>query len=265
MVNLRRTLATKVVDPLAWSVKGTPVGARLREFRKQQWDDRETFERRRNERLADLLVHAVARVPFYRERVSGVSPEQIRSDPLGSLARFPILEKHDVRDNPDHLTCETGHRLVEQHTGGTTSMPLKFYRDTHSLGASLATTQLALEWTGAERGGRRVRLWPLAAGAPRPSLLQRLVNRVHGRVVLSSFLMTDETIREYLRILNARPIDILDGPPTAFVEIASFAERNGLELPRPRAIVSGGSSLYGHLRERIAEAYGAPVFNHYGC
>jgi len=104
----------------------------------------------------------------------------------------------------------------------------------------------------------------LSAGATRPSRLQRLVDRIHDRVVLNTYLMTDETIREYLRILNARPIAVLEGHPSAFVEIAFCAERHGLELPRPRALVSGGANLYDHMRERISKAYGGPVFNHYG-
>ncbi len=124
-MNLSRTLAVNVVDPLIWKVRGTPVVARLREFRRGQWDDRETFERRRNARLAELLIHAMEKVPFYRERVSGLSPDAIRSDPLSSLARFPILEKGFIRDNPDSLMCETASRLVRQHTSGSTGMVLR--------------------------------------------------------------------------------------------------------------------------------------------
>jgi phenylacetate-CoA ligase len=263
-LDLRRAIATNVVDPLGWKIKGTPVGAHLREFRRGQWDDRETFEQRRNARLAELLIHAAANVPFCRERVSGLTPEAIRSDPLGSLARFPILEKEHIRDNPDSLMCETGLRLVKKHTTGSTAMPLSFYRDTRSLAASSATTQLALEWAGAERGGRRLRLWPSSGGAPRPTRLQRLVDRIHDRVVLNTYLMTDDQIREYLRILNARPLNVLEGYPAGLMEIAWFAERHGLELPRPRAVVSGGSSLYDHWRELISAAYRAPVFDHYG-
>ncbi len=264
MIGLRRALATKVVDPLVWKAKGMPIGERLNEFRKQQWDDLETFEQRRNARLAELLVHAAARIPFYRERVSGLSPEAIRDDPLGSLARFPILEKEYIRDNPDSLMCETGYRLVRQHTSGSTGMPLSFYRDTDSLGASLATTQLALNWAGVERGERRVRLWsPRTDVANRPRL-ERFTDRIHDRVLLDSYLMTDETIREYLRIIGARPVAALEGYPAAFEEISRFVERHRLEHPKPRVVISGGSNLYDHMRIRISESYGAPVFEGYG-
>jgi len=263
-VNLRRAIATKVADPLVWKAKGMPVLARLREFREGQLDDRETFERRMNARLAELLIHAMERVPFYRERVSGLSPDAIRSDPLSSLARFPILEKGFIRDNPDSLMCETASRLVRQHTSGSTGMPLSFYRDAHSLGASLATTQLALGWAGVERGERRVRLWSPRTDAASGRWLRRFADRLHDRVLLDTYLMTDETIREHLRIIGARPVAALEGYPAALEEISRFAERHGLELPKPRVVISAGSNLYDHMRVRIEESYGAPVFDEYG-
>ena len=43
-----------------------------------------------------------------------------------------------MRDSADDLSCDTGQRLFRQHTTGSTGMPLGFYRDAHSLGASLA-------------------------------------------------------------------------------------------------------------------------------
>jgi len=90
-VHWRSGLATHVFDPIGWKIKGVAIGARLAEFRAGQWDDRETSRRRCSERLGRLLVHAATRVPFYAERVRGLSPDDILADPRGSLAEFPIL------------------------------------------------------------------------------------------------------------------------------------------------------------------------------
>ncbi len=264
MIGLRRALATKIVDPLVWKAKGMPIRARLREFRKQQWDDLETFEDRRNRRLADLLAHTVTRIPYYIDCMSGLSLNAIRDDPLGSLARFPILEREDVRDRLDDLVCEMGRGTIKDHTSGSTNMPVDFYRDKHSVSASLATTQLGLDWAGVERGERRVLLWGTPVDPNERPFLNRVVDSLHDRVVLDTNLLNDERMYKYIEIINARPVVSLEGYPAAFDQLARYARREGLAITPPRVIVTAGFTLFDHMRTQITEDFGAPVFDHYG-
>ncbi|MFH1690646.1 MAG: hypothetical protein ABIE42_10505, partial [Candidatus Eisenbacteria bacterium] len=129
MASWRRAVATHIIDPLGWKLKGTDVGGRLAEFRRLQWDDVETWRRRRAELLRRLLVHAVTRVPYYTNRVPGLTPESIESDPHGSLARFPVLERPDLVERFDELQCEMGRGRILGTSGGSTGTPVRFLHD----------------------------------------------------------------------------------------------------------------------------------------
>jgi phenylacetate-CoA ligase len=264
MFSLRRLLATKVVDPLVWTAKGMPIGARLREFREQQWDDRETFERRRNGRLSELLLHTVTRIPYYMDRMRDLSLNAIRDDPVGSLAHFPILEREVVRDRLDNLVCEMGRGTVRDHTSGSTNMPVDFYRDKHSITASLATTQLALDWAGVERGERRVLLWGAPVSPDARPFLNRVIDSLHDRTILDTNFLSDELMNQYIEVMNERPVASLEGYPAAFDQIARYARRAGLTITPPRIATTAGFTLYEHMRAQIVEDFGAPVFDQYG-
>ncbi len=42
MPRWRSFVATRVIDPLGWKMKGSDLGRRLTEFRARQWDHPET-------------------------------------------------------------------------------------------------------------------------------------------------------------------------------------------------------------------------------
>jgi len=99
MMDLRRILASRVSEPIFWSVvKRYPVFDRLSEWRQRQWDDAAVLEARQARALGALLGHALARVPYYAERVPGLTPEGAAAAPGDSLARFhgsrELLEFH---------------------------------------------------------------------------------------------------------------------------------------------------------------------------
>jgi phenylacetate-CoA ligase len=262
---LRTAFVTGIVDPIIWRAKRTPIGAHLRKLRRWQWGDPADLRARQAKLLADLLVHAVTRVPFYRERVSGLTADAIAADPFGSLASFPILEREDVHDRLDDLVVDTGRGMIRDHTSGTTCLPLTFVRDRASYAASWAGTILALGWAGFRRGDRRVRIWGARADvASKRTPLNRLVNFLHDREILDAYELDDEGMRRYVRFLNERAPVTIETFPTPIYNIGEFAGKHGLPLPTPRAIIVGGATVHEEMREAISEAFSCPVFIHYG-
>jgi phenylacetate-CoA ligase len=265
MPGLRTAFVTRVVDPVIWKRKGTPIGSRLAEFRARQWDDAEALAARQASLLVDLLSHAIVNVPFYRERAQGLTRAAVEADPFVSLRSFPILEREDVRDRLEQLVVETGRGTIRDHTSGSTGMPIDFVRDRPSITASFASTLLAYEWAGLERGERRTRFWgPAGDVDAAKSRLRRLADAFHDRTVVRSLQLDDEHVRGYIGLLNARPPVSLEGDPEALYRIADLARRLGLSVPRPRTIIVGGATVYDHMRRTYTEVFGAPVFVQYG-
>ena len=265
MPRLRSLIATRVIDPLGWKLKGSDLGRRMAEFRARQWDEPEVWRRRRDELLGQLLVHAVTRVPYYMERVIGLTPESIADDPLGSLSAFPILGRSDLVEHFDELHCDMGRGAWLDRSGGSTGTPVRFLHDKHYKAAAFATTQLSYDWAGIARGDRRVGLWAARRDlVGRHSPVRRLSSFFRDIVILDAFRMGEREMREYLDFLNRRPPTCVEGYTEAIFALAEFAEREGLDVASPRAVATTAGTLLPHMRETIGRVFRAPIFDRYG-
>ncbi|MCH7738240.1 MAG: phenylacetate--CoA ligase [Chloroflexi bacterium] len=81
------------------------------------------MERLQVERLRDCVAGIKERVPFYRERLSGIEPGSIQS--VSDLTRLPFTVKQDLRDNyPFGLFAAPMSDVVRMHaSSGTTGKP----------------------------------------------------------------------------------------------------------------------------------------------
>jgi phenylacetate-CoA ligase len=267
MADPRRALAWGLVDPLFWNVvKRLPVRQRLAEFRKGQWDDRGVFEDRRSRRLAALLKHAVSRVPFYRDRARGIPLDRIDAAPLQALEAFPILERSDLHEHFDALTCEMGRGTARDSSGGSTGVPVQFLHDGVYLSAAIAGERLVFEWAGVRTGDRAVKLWGARRDLPsgRRHPLGGLSDRLYHRLVLDAFRMGDPEMADYVRRIDRfQPLSV-EAYADAAYELAAFARRTGAAFASPRSIVTSATTLFPHMRQEIEKVFGAPVFDRYG-
>jgi phenylacetate-CoA ligase len=85
--------------------------------------DREALSRLQLERLRLLIARIARDVPFYRERLAGVSPGDI--DSLDALSALPFTHKKTLRDHyPFGLFAVARNRVVRIHaSSGTTGKP----------------------------------------------------------------------------------------------------------------------------------------------
>src|SRR6185503_7183859 len=94
------------------------------------------------QRLSALLAHAESRVPYYRELFSslGISSSDITN--LKDFAALPVLTKDIVRERQADLLIENVplESLSQHHSGGSTGIPLTFYREHAYMDASEAGT-----------------------------------------------------------------------------------------------------------------------------
>jgi phenylacetate-CoA ligase len=267
MMDLRRILASRVSDPLLWKVvKRYPVLDRLSEWKERQWDEQSAFAARQMRALGALLVHALARVPYYEERTSGLTPSTAKSEPGAALAAFPILEKQDVTLNADSLTCEMGRGSYWNLTGGSTGEPVRFVQDRVFQTGALATTMLFYQWAGVPHGARHIKLWgaPRDLGSGKVALRRRAADWLFNRATLDAFDMSERTMRRYIEtIARSRPA-CLEGYADALYELAVRVQRLGLPMNAPGAVVSSAGTLLPHMREAMEGSFGARVFDRYG-
>jgi phenylacetate-CoA ligase len=239
------------------------------DLRQSQWLSQAELQEVQLAKLRRLLQHAYVHVPYYRRAMSqsGVRPEDIQS--LDDLARFPLLEKHDVRKRLHFELFADNHRKRDMHriaTSGSTGEPFVTYGDRHQLEMRFATTLRALEWTGWRFGDRQVRLWHQTLGMSR---LQTLRERIDAwflrRLFIPAFEMKRSTLEDSVdRIRRHNPV-LVDGYAESLNFLATYVRSGGSPGFSPKAVMSSAQALPDNVRAVIEEGLNTTVYDKYGA
>lgn len=261
-------LIRHAVFPLHEMLNGRPTMRAWRKLERSQHASPAELRTLQLEKLAALLRHANARVPWYRRmlRDTGLTPTAIRS--FDDLARLPILDRAAVRDcGHDMIARGWGHRLRPSSTSGSTGSPVTFWIDPVRAAYNTAARLRAQAWFGVQPGDRGVFLW----GGPLKDTLADRVRRVRdsaiGHELWNAYDASPRRLAECARRLaRVRPAYIY-GFAGAIYTLADFAEQNAIDLGGVvrKAIFTTAEVLRPQWRECITRVFGRPVADEYGC
>jgi phenylacetate-CoA ligase len=218
-----------------------------------------------DEALRDLVAHAHAKVPYYREVMSarGLTPGDIRG--LADLPKLPILTKDILRARfADLVAGDTAPgRLRKGNSSGTTGSPVTVLWDRRVEVANNAAHWRARRWAGFHFGmayasllGRTI----IDLKRGRPPFWRW--NAPWHQLLLSSFHLKPENLPRYLEAMVARDVQFLDAYPSTGYVLARFLVESGRTFPL-RGVVLSSETLLPFQREIIERAFVCPVFDIY--
>ena len=249
-------------------LRGRETLTRLRELEQSQWRPEGDLRELSFRRMIEAVRFAEQHVPFYRRRFAeyGVRARDVQSP--DDLTRFPVLTKADIRAHGPELVAETFHgRLHLSGTGGSTGQPIQFSYDHRTYEARIAAAMRADGWAGARPGDRELHLWSRAT-SPESGLV-RMKKRLHEAVLRKRMVcawdLGEEQLSGLFDEIEAYRPRILVGYTTPLYHLSRYALSVGRKLPRPRGVICTAERLFQHQREVIERAFGAPVFDRYGC
>ena len=226
---------------------------------------RERIVAYQNEQLRRLIHHAYQHVPYYRHLFDRhhLTPEQIRS--VEDLARIPITTRKDLQDLPvEDMVMRTVNpsSLIPSQSSGSSGCSITVRRSWFE-----ERLHNAYRWRALLSYGLRptdVHAYLMLARPPKTqdnSLLHRVAQAIGlGRmVVISCFKSPEEIARELNRI---RP-GVLSGYPSALALLAQHVDSIELQALHLRFVCTGGEVLTAPMREMLAQAFGAPVYDLY--
>lgn len=221
-------------------------------------------------RLGDLVSHAAARVPYYRDPLANRQLARANGeiDPM-RFAELPLLDKETIRRNFHALRSDdlAQRRWFETSSGGSTGVPVRVVQDAEYAVWAAAVKLRFDEWTGYRPGRPRAILW----GSERDLLFggetrrRRLGRWLRNETWTNAFRMTPGDMRALAARLATRPPAQILAYAGALYELAAFAEREGLSLGGPDALLTSAGPLYPHMRTTLERAFRVPVFDRYGC
>ena len=219
-------------------------------------------------KLQNLLLYASQSIPFYRDYLQDLGPEYIQANPHETLRKLPLLTKDLIRKNEQSLKSPVTppQRLLKDSTGGSTGVPLTFYRDRQCLAVRRAQEIFFDRWMGCDIG-HKVALFVAARHHPAglKGLKSRIRNSTSTRLLAFNPYRTDNEYMTsfYERLTRFKPDFIKCFPNSLFI-FANFLKQNGLTNIRPSAISCTGETLHGHQRVLFQDVFQCPVFEKYG-
>jgi phenylacetate-CoA ligase len=256
----------------AWSRARLREGRTFERIRAEvnasQWYDREAIAHYRMEMLSRVLHYAHDHCAFYRERFreAGFGPDDVRSE--SDLARFPLLDKSEVRAAGRSLLSASARRpLFEGATSGTTGSPLKMFQDLRAINRENAFIQRQLDWAGLTPNGRRAWLrGDMVTPATQTEPPFWRMSRAENMLMLSSYHLSEGTALAYLEALSRFDPMVIQAYPSSIGFLASWLETTGRSYGGKAltGIVSSSESLSDTQRTMIERRFGCKVFDWYG-
>lgn len=213
-----------------------------------------------------MLEHCRRNVPWYRERLPAGTIAD--GDAERMLRALPLLDKATIRAKGGalHSVDAPARRTFRNTSGGSTGEPVALLQDQEFADRSRASTLWAYRRMGYEFGDRCYRLW----GDEREILgdeggwKRRLRAWLYNTEVLNAFYMTPAQMEAYSARMTARPARLVAAYAQAAFELARFLQAGGRSLPSQHAVTTSAGTLYPFMRDAIAGAFDAPVYNYYG-
>jgi phenylacetate-CoA ligase len=261
-------LVRKVLYPAYRALRRDRVLAYLEEMRRIQIAPPEEIRRFRWEKLRTLLDYAGRHVPYYRDlfKRMGIAAEAIRTET--DFAELPLLRKHDILGDPEAFISEAypRGRLSPDSTGGSTGENLYFNVGREAREAASANAIRMNEWIGIEIGDRIAYLWgtPIDVEKSR-RLATALKIWLSNQMILSAYRMDESSVAQYVRRLRRFKPHMLASYPSALAHFARAVQDAGMAVPRPKALLLSGETLYNWQRDIVQEVFGSHAYDHYGC
>ncbi len=231
---------------------------------------RQCIERARDARVRQMVRHAAATVPYYREafRRLALDPRQMRT--ASDLLQLPLVEKDDLRRDPERFvsTSWLGRHSLPFVTSGTTGERACIHHDPLGLLTNIAfgerERQVIKGLLGTAFGYREAIIGYTTA----------TIGKVWGfyrentylplrpdRLVLS----VQTPMHENVEAVNRFRPDVLKTYGSYLEALSRAVAAGTLELFRPKLLMYGAEPMSPQSRHDVEAVLGAPVLSNYNA
>jgi phenylacetate-CoA ligase len=234
----------------------------------QYWPDDKMHDYR-NKKFLNLINHAVENVPYYTSLFNTNRIYAADIHDISDIRKLPILNKAIARnENNNLLTTLNIKNVVTGKTGGTTGVPLHFYKDAPTRSYGWGAYYRWYEWMGIKNGDRVLVIWgsPTVLSASNiVKLKKNIINQLYNVFEINSFSLNNSTLPGYVQqIIKFRP-RLIRGYLSGILQLAEYIVENNITGIHPVAVSATTETVLPHVRAFIENAFCAPLYDQYGC
>lgn len=245
------------------------VAAKLRGQQRVPYLARAKLDALRDARVRAMVSHAAASVPFYRDWFAreGVDPREIAT--ADDLERLPLLDKHQVREEPELFLAEgrAARGAVRVTTSGSTGTPTAIHHDRHSLLANVPYGERerrpVIQGTGGSFRPRELYV------GNETSVIKTVTAFYEANTLFvrprRRFVSVREPIENVAAMVNEERPDLLTGYGGWIDLFFRTVAARGIELRPPRMVMYMAEALPHGARELIEGEFGVPVMSRYSA
>lgn len=217
--------------------------------------------------LSTLLDHAQKNVPYYREvfRSLGIQSRDVRN--LNDFRKLPILTKDIIRKRQRELIRDDVpfDSLHKHHSGGSTGVPLTFYRERSYIDISEAGTFRSWMQCGWQPGEMVAFFWGADERLNKmPKWQFRLRQHMRRVYQFDPFSSGPREMDEWLRIWPSLGARIARGYASTIARFAEHIEKSGKSITPLRGVFTTAEKLFPQQRDTISRVFGCNVYDCYG-
>ena len=225
---------------------------------------RERLDRLRNELFKKQAAHAAATVPFYRDLFArrGLSPDRIRD--LRDLSMFPVVSKSDIVEDDARFLSDryAPTQLTKSHTSGSTGSPFTSYFDPVYWMRKKYYSKLRARMICGFVPGEKTAVLECE---PQETVARKNASFSTHRVLRMRFFSIFEDPVLVLSDMARFDPTTIYGYPAFLFELAGLMAEKKVGLPQLSRIFTSSEYLQPGVRSTIEIAFGASVYDHYGC
>lgn len=245
-------------------LQGQKVYAYLQSLKESQWGPPENLEQIQTMKLRALLAYAKSKVPYYQKTLSRAVNESSFS--RESIDALPFVAKSDLQNSQSQFLRLDGSRgLARKTTGGSTGQAVTIWKTPDAVASESAANWRGFEWAGIDIGDRQARFW----GTPysrKDRLRASVTDFITHRKRCSAFSFNEADMREYTATLNRFRPRYFYGYVSMLAAYAEYLRSSGDRLQFDlEAVIPTSEVLTSYHRTLFEQAFGARVFNEYGC
>lgn len=220
------------------------------------------------QKFIEVAREAIRNVPFYENwaHKNSFSEDDIRD--LSDINRFPIIEKRDIRDNPENFISRKVKKkyLIELSTSGSTGSPIKIFCDRSARTRHYAFFSRLRSWYGVGKRGRRVTFFGrIVASEKQKKPPFWRYDFAQNNLLMSSHHMSDSTLPFYYKKLKKfKPKEIF-GYPSSIYRLARYIVESDQDRYIPNVVITTAETLLPYQRKMIEDAFMCSVVDQYGC
>jgi phenylacetate-CoA ligase len=212
--------------------------------------------------LKRVLIHSYKNVPYYGKLFAEHEFNPVIQS-FDDIKKLPILTKSIIMDNFNDLISKNynGNKILFK-TSGSTGKRLEFYGEDSMFKKEAAYISHSFKSHGVDLYNK----WSVWIRRHSPKNENDIIVTDYElkRIYLSAFHLNDETIRDYVKIINNSKCETIVTYPSTAYWLSCLLEKNNLSLKHIRSIHGASEKCLPIWSSKIKNVFGFDLKMHYG-